>query len=433
MTVHGTRLPLCGLMLAGCLAGCGGDGGGYGATDSGEPATVSVDTFGPPPMSIEALVDGSPSEDDRRRPVPRIEPVVGGPQKGTAEWYLQEIQVLRSSSLPDPKQVGAKGVEKALERRNTEIVDLALQVIVKTHEDDSKADLFNEAVRRLIEARLQLALTGNEQYGRDLYADAKHFHDRDPDSEAAGIAAHALLRYAQTNAFRYGGDDPEWIEEYARQARLFATNYPNDERLCAAALGGAARSCELNGLLDEAVNCHAMLVDRFPGSEHAPMSAGVLRRLKLVGQPMKLAGPTLDGGFTSIDDHANRVVLVVFWNSGAKPFRDQLDDVKQLGTKYAKYGFDVLGICLDEDDRSARTFVDQHEVDWPQLFNAEPGKSGWEHPAAVHYGVRDVPTYVLVDHRGTAKLVASDTEKLEDATRTLLLRLRNDLKSRGNE
>lgn len=444
MAVRGSRgarwnvAILAGTLLGAGMLGCGG--GGEGAPPDG-PATAEVDTFGPPPMSIELAPDDEFNPSTRtaeREELPQPEPVVGGPERGTPEWYLQEIQVLRASSLPDPGApknpkkpedgaYTAEDVEAALEKRNNEIVDLAMQVIVRTHEDPNRQDLFEEGVRRMVEARLQLALTGDEQYGRDLYADAGSFHRRDPKSRASAIAAHALLRYAQTNAFRYGGDDKEWLQEYARQARSFATNFPGDERLCTASLAGAARSCELNGLREEAASCHAMLVDKFPRSEHAKMSAGVLRRFELVGQPLVLAGPTLDGGFTSVKDHEGRVVLVVFWNSAAKPFRDQVAAVSELSKKYQRYGLNVLGVCLDEDERAAKSFLAERDLAWPQLFHSEVSQRGWEHPAAIHYGVRDVPTYFLVDHRGIVRLVASDTENFEPAIRQLLTRLRAEL------
>ena len=57
----------------------------------------------------------------------------------------------------------------------------------------------------------------------------------------------------------------------------------------------AGRSCELHGLLDEAVACFALIQAQFPDSTQAAQAAGVMRRLKLPGQKLQLAGPTLDG------------------------------------------------------------------------------------------------------------------------------------------
>ncbi len=410
-----------------------------GCGDSPPPAGASTSDAGdartaPPTASISTELPGKP-----------IVPVGGhgggnggvvhpefvdGPAPGSAQAYLAEIDVLRTRSLPPTGD--KESLAAALEQRNLKIVRLALQSIVATHDDPRSESLLNEAARRLFEARLQLALTGDEAHVRQLYSDAEDFAERDPDSTAAAVGALTLLRYAQSVAAKHGSKNPDWIAEYARQARLFAQDYPGEKEIAAPALGSAGRSCELHGIVDEAAKCYAILQARYPDTREGRLAAGSLRRLDLVGKPLQLKGATVDGGFTSVEDHRGRVVVVVFWNATAKSFRTQLPALKELQTKYGRFGLNLLGVNLDTEQAPVDAFVEKNDLQCPHLFHSDPARRGWKHPVAEWYGIHDVPTYFVVDHTGVVRHVANDTERLEDAIRTQLLRLRDAVqKQRG--
>lgn len=429
----GTRSLVACCLAAGLLVGCGKSPSSVGSNSKkksdvpGPPPVASIgfddlDGTGIVPVSNETTTPGRPRQD--------VVDVRGGAKKGTAEWYLEEIDVLRTASLP---RTGTReSLAAEIEKRNLKITELALQAIVLTHGDRKTESLFIEATKRLFEARLQLALTGSEEHARQLYQDAEDFHERNPQCTAAAIGARTLLRYAQSNAQTYS-DDPEWVEEYARQARLFARNYPNESEVAAAALAGAGRSCELHGFDREARRCYALLVDKYPETNEGRLAAGILRRLDLVGKPFQLKGATIDGGFTSIEDHSGRVVLVMFWNTTAKSCRDQLATVEGMHAKYNRFGLNVVGVNLDTEQATVTSFLRDHAMPWPQLFQSDRRQRGWQHPVAEWYGVRDVPTYVVVDHTGVARHVGRDAAALEEPIREQLLVLRDAVRgTRGN-
>src|SRR5690606_22911310 len=127
-----------------------------------------------------------------------------------------------------------------------------------------------------------------------------------------------------------------WLEEFANQAKLFATNFPQNARAVPLLLA-AARTCDLHDLHEEATTCYALVQSQFPNHPASAQVAGPLRRLQLLGKPLQLAGPTIDGNYVNIDEHRGKVVLVVFWASNVIPFLEQLPQLTALCKKYEKY------------------------------------------------------------------------------------------------
>ena len=79
----------------------------------------------------------------------------------------------------------------------------------------------------------------------------------------------------------------------------------------------------------------------------------------------------LDGGGTaSIADYRGRWVLVNFWASWCEPCRDEAPALERLHSQNAGR-LVVLGIDLDDNTDDARAFVEEHELTYPQLREAD--------------------------------------------------------------
>jgi len=85
--------------------------------------------------------------------------------------------------------------------------------------------------------------------------------------------------------------------------------------------------------------------------------------------------------------------------------------------KYRKYGFEIVGVNLDEEEPAIDAFQEKASLDWRQIFYSGRDKRGWNNPAAVYYGVRTVPMLMLVDHTGVTELVTSSATDLEEPLR----------------
>jgi len=420
-------LVVCLTLVA--LAGCGGGSEPAAEvasqTAAGKPAAKTPPTASIPaqpaapqkPLSGLEFDEEPEAETDPLEGEDEIE--LGEPIEGSPEWGLKEIARLRVEPYPETEDV--EELRKARKARNDRIVELAAGVVRQTHQRAEDERLFNVAVHYMLEARLQSALQGDRESIDALYDDAASLWERDRNSKAAADAAITLVNLAYANAKSTLPKDTKWLKEFVRQASHFAVNFPNEEGRSVPLLFTAAYSCELNGLTEDAISAYSLIQKKFPQSRHAERVTGILRRLKLTGQPLQLGGPTLGGGYTSIDQFAGKVTLIVFWTAGARATQEATPILKDLEAKYGKHGLSILGICLETEEAAAQAFIKQHELTWPQILHTEEGKQGWNNPVATYYGVVEVGIW-LVDQEGRVVSTSVPTADLEKQILPLLKR-----------
>ncbi|MBA3314476.1 MAG: TlpA family protein disulfide reductase [Planctomycetota bacterium] len=341
-------------------------------------------------------------------------PQLPEPVAGTPQSLLHEAKMLRMKPLAGV--TSADQIAAAQLARQKELVRLTTEVIAKTHDEPASERTFDDAAFLLMNARLQLALCDDEQVRNEnvdaLYEHAEAFHRRNPESKAAAEAAFAVAKLAHENARRHGSQ--EWLEEFARQAQVFATKFPKEESRGPSLLFSAGWSCELHGLTQPATACYTQIADRFPGTEEAVTAAGSLRRLKLVGQPLQLGGSTLDGGYVSIDEYAGKPVLVLFWQASNPKVADLMPVLADLQAAHGE-NFGIIGVALDEDESAVREFLDSCGLKWKQIFFADPSKRGWKNTVAEFYGVKSVPALWLVGSDGKVRATNLSAETARQA------------------
>lgn len=339
------------------------------------------------------------------------------PKKGTAEYYISEITKLRVQPLPkleDPKKLRA-----AQEERQLKIVALAEQAIKLTHKDPKQIRVFDVAVGKLLEARLQLAVDGHKPSIGAIYEHAQVLYKRDPKSTAAAEGAHTLVQLAfiNCNMAAIAGtlkQDPRWLQEFAKQAEDFAIKFPKEERRTVPLLFTAAESCEIHGLTEEAIRCHTLIARRFPKHTATPASVAVLRRLKMVGKRKKLYGTSLTGTQLSLDQFLGRPVVVYFWSTQAKPSLDRIPEVTEALKKYGSRRLGVIGVCLDEKKETVEQYLAKQPQPWGNIFHPDETKRGWNNPIVKFYGVRRLPSMWVIDSAGLVITTDVPTGKLDE-------------------
>lgn len=371
---------------------------------------IPVTSISAQPLKPLKKLDGMELEEDPEMVEDDVE-IIDDPQPGTPEFTLREVAQLRFQPVPT---TGDRDEARTLRKeRNEKIIDLTAAVIKQTHQNPKKVRIFEVAVNYMLEARLELALQGDKEAIDAVYDDAASLWERDPKSKPAADAAFTLVNLAYTNAKNTTSKDNKWLSEFNRQAIHFAKNFPQEDRRGLAMLFTAARSCELHGLSKPAIEAYTQLQQIYPQSSQAARAKGVIRRLQLPGQSVKLGGPTIDGGFLSMEDVAGKTVLLVFWSAQAKPFLDDLIALQEFHKAYAKQGLTLVGVCLDEDQAATEKFVEDHKIVWPQIFYNDAGKKGWNNPIATYYGVQDVSNW-LIDSQGTVISTSIKVADLED-------------------
>eukprot|EP00913_Durusdinium_trenchii_P013430 g12611.t1 len=337
------------------------------------------------------------------------------PKKGTPQWYVQQMLVVRLQKYPQGASV--EELRKLRRDRNLEIIKLAEEAIRMTAKDPKLEEIFNAVIHQLAESRMVLAMQGQEKDIEDFYEMADALYQRDlrrgKKSKAAAEASYKVAVFANQNALRYPDPKTGWLKEFTRRARLFATNFPEETARAVRLLDAAGRSCEYHNQIADAVSCYEQLRQQFPKLEQARRAEAVLRRLQLLGKSLELSGPTIDGGFVNIRDYRDKVVLIAFWSTGQKSFISMLPRLKALQKSYGRKHFEILGVNLDKEEPPVATFLEKNAVVWPNIFHPDRNKRGWENPMAKHYAIRNLPTLWLVDTSGRVVEMRVDPAKLD--------------------
>ena len=328
----------------------------------------------------------SPTDQTPNCKVPKLNAEPGSP-----EALLMQIAALiaqtnadleRTQSLEGGGIGNADPAAAAFRRRLEQIVDLATQVIALTHLDPASEQSFNNAVHYLSDARLELASAGEAAQAGLLIDDANSLYERDKQSFAAAESGSKVVELAERMARNLGSDDPEWLTEYAVQARQFADRFPHEPSRSAMALFNAGRLCDRFNMTESARQCLQQVQTQFPETIFAEQSAGILRRLSLQGQTIELTGPTIDGGFVEIEQYTGKPVLVVFWSTTSPTFLEQLPNLKQIEARYAATGLTIIGVNLDTDEASVDRFLTEQKLAWRQVFSVDPAQRGGRNPVA---------------------------------------------------
>lgn len=154
--------------------------------------------------------------------------------------------------------------------------------------------------------------------------------------------------------------------------------------------------------------------------EYAKSLAGKARQLTLVGNELELHGTQLDGKPFDWSEYRGKVVLVDFWATWCPPCLAELPNVVKAYQQYHDKGFEVVGICLDDDKEATTAFIENRQLPWVTLFSEDAQHTRWQHPMAVYYGIQAIPTVILVGADGKVVTLSARGSELHKQLRALL-------------
>ena len=79
-----------------------------------------------------------------------------------------------------------------------------------------------------------------------------------------------------------------------------------------------------------------------------------------------------------------------------------MPNVVEAYNKYHSKGLEIIGVSFDQKKEAWVSMVKKLGMEWPQMSDLK----GWQCAAAKIYGIRSIPSNILLDPQG--KIVASD-------------------------
>lgn len=108
--------------------------------------------------------------------------------------------------------------------------------------------------------------------------------------------------------------------------------------------------------------------------------------------------PARGGQTLSLAQLKGQVVLLNFWASWCGPCRQEMPLLESIYKKYHKLGFTLIGVNVEPDSQAANAWLKQTPVSFPILYDTQSTVSSL-------YGVDSMPSTVIIDRKGTVRLL----------------------------
>jgi peroxiredoxin len=159
--------------------------------------------------------------------------------------------------------------------------------------------------------------------------------------------------------------------------------------------------------LPELENLYGSIPSKYKDTKSGKSISSIInaRKITAIGKiAPDFTQPDTSGKPVKLSDLRGKYVLVDFWASWCGPCRAENPNLVKTFDRYKDKGFTVLGISLDQPGKKDAWLAAIHKdnLTWTQVSDLK----FWDNEVAVLYGVKAIPTNLLLDPEG--KIIAKD-------------------------
>lgn len=98
----------------------------------------------------------------------------------------------------------------------------------------------------------------------------------------------------------------------------------------------------------------------------------------------------------SLSSLKGKFVLIDFWASWCGPCRRENPNIVKAFKQFSEKGFTILGVSYDTKKQNWIKAIQADTLNWPQVSTL----NGWENESSSLYGIKAIPSNVLIDKDG---------------------------------
>jgi len=209
--------------------------------------------------------------------------------------------------------------------------------------------------------------------------------------------------------------DNEILAAKRKIVAAFVKDYPKSMR-------GAMAIVENYSYYAEASDIEPLYKKLDPSIQNSPKGREITKMIDTyakvaIGKPApNITQYTPDSSQLSLSSLKGKYVLIDFWASWGGPCRRENPNVVAAYNHFKGKGFTVLGVSYDTKKDSWKKAISDDHLDWNQVSDLQ----GWQNSTSNEYGIKAIPSNVLVDKKGVIVAKNIFGEKLTDKLKEVL-------------